>query len=233
MSSLSSGSSSLSSSSSPVVCGITLKRQAMSKYVEGRTQGYRLKVECTDAQCTDENLFVYRRSCCDPTSNECVLEFVSVASPADIEEYPVYIPGVDLGDAVFCRWDQLDLVFRSTIDLEDTWAAIVSDVSELSSTLRLMEENNLGDEEILEITGFRPRDYDRLRFRSGIFKGTGTNQYTIQFVPPFTRAPVLAVMTTKMVNWQLDGDPTAQQAKVKFSTALEASDKIHWIATGY
>ena len=215
-------------------CGITLRREAMENYVAGRTQGYRIKITCTVSQCTNVNIFMYQGQCVDPTTGEYAVKFVSVASPADIEETPIYVPGTTTIEAgELYRYDMVDLVFRSLDELEETWNAILRDVGELANTLSKMADADLTSVETVTITGFEFGSVEHPVFRSGIITGTGTNTYTLTFNPPFTEPPTVTATPDKDVSVHLNGAPTATQAQFIASAPLESTDKLYWTAIGY
>ena len=135
MSQSSSSSSSLSSTSSSSSvrqkCDITFRRGA----VIPTSQGYSLRIDVDESICTDKELFVYRRDFAryDAPSRDV---FNHIASPADLEEYPIGVPG---GDSPFFRLSYIDLVFRDLDLLWSSWLALEMDVHGLVETLNQME----------------------------------------------------------------------------------------------
>lgn len=116
---------------------LRLKRSQSAVYVDGRTQGFRFKVEVVEAVGVDPNIFVYQRKpIISGTSHEDV--FTNVASPADLEEYAV--GDVACPTEPFFRLDCIDLVFRNITLAEDAWAAILQDVDQLIETLGFMND---------------------------------------------------------------------------------------------
>lgn len=117
---------------------IRLRRYGMTEYVDGRTQGYRMKVEVVEAAGVSPSIFVYQVKPGISEEGGPVNEFTNVASPADLEEYGLMPP--DAGNpAPFYRLAAVDLVFRNQTLLESAWAKIKSDVEELIQSLTFME----------------------------------------------------------------------------------------------
>lgn len=112
--------------------GLELTR-ALSVYnVTGRPHGYRMLVSVSDYWNMDPNIFVLARDAGLETGDEPVYVFSHVASPTDMEEYPAWTDGAEAG---YVRAAEIDLVFRSESELNDTWNCLVSDQRELVRTL--------------------------------------------------------------------------------------------------
>ena len=126
---------------------VSLKKGITSTYVEGRTQGYLLRLEIVDACDVDENLFVFQRF--SLTTGGYQDRFSNIASPADIHEYPV---GAPAPGGVFFRSSLAELVFRNLDLLHQTVDDIECDIGLLIQTL-----NQLYDlqETTIEITAPR------------------------------------------------------------------------------
>ena len=124
--------SSSSSSSATLPRSITLKRGETAEYVEGRTQGYRVRFDVVEAVCIPAEIFVYRRKPGTLVGSPAVDEFSNVASPADLEEYPV---GEPTSNGAFFRLHYVDLIHRSLDLLEQSAQDIISDVSALVDSL--------------------------------------------------------------------------------------------------
>lgn len=113
---------------------IRLQRESIAIFVDGRTQGYRMRVTALDAKGGLPNeIFVYQRV---PYGAQYSDQFTNIASPADIQEYPILTP--DPG-GVFYRLDSVDLIFRNLALADDAWAAIKGDVEQLVQTFTFME----------------------------------------------------------------------------------------------
>ena len=116
-------------------CGITLHPQVPATWVFGRTTGFRLYVSVSNARKIPQEIFVYQREPI-PYGNLAYKDvFAGIASPADLEEYPVGDPGT----GIFFRMNSVDLVFRNIETLVDTLDAMSSDVWELCHAMSGME----------------------------------------------------------------------------------------------
>lgn len=133
MPSSSSSSSFSSSSSSSLVsaCGVTLR----TSRIAFASRGYTITIAVLSANCLDKELFVFQRK---PRMALGVFDqFSHVASPADLEEYPVGQPT----DAVpFFRLAQVTLVFRELGLLMDSLRAVKQDICLLVETINQMSE---------------------------------------------------------------------------------------------
>ena len=120
---------------------LKIQPSSMERFVEGRTQGFRLKASVVEAVDVSSSIFVYQIVTM-PGYTDRDFHFVNVASPSDLEEYPVGIPpdlnDPELGD--FFRTDEIDLVFRSAKAVDEALESIDQDVEGLIEALNLMEE---------------------------------------------------------------------------------------------
>lgn len=119
--------------------GIELTRSVSRYEVSGRPQGWRMLIEVTESFNMPEEIFLYMVTGVDPDTNTPMAEFQSVASPADIDEYPAF----DSAELVtpgtfFFRLPVVDIVTRNKNLLEETWKLILSDRDELIQTLNHM-----------------------------------------------------------------------------------------------
>lgn len=132
MSSSSSSVSSSSSSSSAVqTCHVDLHVGA----VQISEEGYAITVTVMDAVCLPRELLVIQRK---PTAGTGFRDvFSNVASPADLEEYPVGEPVVDYP---FYRVAQATLVFRDLGLLMSCLADLKRDICQLVETINQMEQ---------------------------------------------------------------------------------------------
>ena len=123
-----------SSSSNPSNCcfGIELTREISTYNVTGRPQAQRMRVEVTDYNNVDPNIFVYKRNEPDPNTDTYRDTFEAVASPNDIEELPA---GAPRDDSPYFRLSEIDVMSRSMDMLNETWALILADRDELIRTL--------------------------------------------------------------------------------------------------
>jgi len=128
---------------------IKLVKEAQGTYVSGRTQGYRIVVNATESSGIPKEIFVFQRkpgSGADPAV-PYLDEFTNIASPADLEEYPVGAP-ID-PNAPFFRMATVDLVFRSEELAADAWAGILSDAAGLVEALNYMDNLSQVEEVII------------------------------------------------------------------------------------
>ena len=113
---------------------ITLKKSLTSTYVEGRTQGWLLRLRVMSAVDVDTHVFVFQRTTnADGSTTDT---FSNVASPRDLTAYAEDAPAE--GD-VFFRKDRADLVFRSLTLGQETLANIEIDVASLIEALNLLD----------------------------------------------------------------------------------------------
>lgn len=111
-----------------------------SEGVPGRTQGWRLKVEVTEADGVDKAIFLYHRQPFVVAVDDSEGDFFrKVCSPSDIEEFPLDEPDPQ-ADLPFYRLASIDVIFRSPLDREETWEAILEDIRELGRTLTAMAD---------------------------------------------------------------------------------------------
>ena len=109
-----------------------------SHYVLGRHDGIRVRMEAIDACEMDAEIFAYRMLPVNPATSETAGHFSHVCSPVDMEEYPKDAPRT--GDEP--RWFRLayvDVLLRSTAEVDNFIAAVQSDVNRLLTTLNLMD----------------------------------------------------------------------------------------------
>ena len=137
----------MSGSSPAAARSIKLTKYSPDRFVEGRTQGYRLFIQASDAVGLSVNIFVYRQGSVNPETSDTESSFAAVASPSDIEEYQVGSP--KSGDR-FYRLSNVDLIFRAVDEAESAWQAIKGDVNELIRTLNLMDDMIVSEEVTLD-----------------------------------------------------------------------------------
>lgn len=123
--------------------GIKVQRYGMTTFVEGRTQGYRMRAVVSEVSGVDNALFAYQVMPTVGGGTEYGARFSHVCSPADIEEFPkdAADPGKD-----FFRLTEVDLIFRNLKLLEDAWDKLQNDFTELVRTLNNMENLVLSEE---------------------------------------------------------------------------------------
>lgn len=121
-----------------------------------RLGAFRLRVDVSDPEGTgtDPNVFLYNLLPVNPYNQTRSADFMAVASPVDLEEYPVGQPDDRTAFPIF-RLNCVELDFRSTEQAEETWSSIVAEIDTLIKTLNRMDvlvpvvELRLGD--VLEI----------------------------------------------------------------------------------
>jgi hypothetical protein len=128
---------------------IKVQVYGMEQYVEGRTQGFRVKFKVLEAEGLDENIFVYQIKTA-PGFTHTDYFFQNIASPADLEEYPAGVP-TDLNASdlqPFFRLDEADLVFRSAQAVDEAVEKLQQELTGLIESLEYME--NLVPTQVIE-----------------------------------------------------------------------------------
>jgi len=120
--------------------------------VPGRTQAYRMVATITEADGIDKNLFLYHRMTLEPVSGTTGDFFRKIASPTDIEEYPVGAPDPQ-SPLPFYRLDSVDMLFRSADLLNETWEMMLADLRELGRTMTAISRLQAGDINIVKFEG--------------------------------------------------------------------------------
>ena len=124
-----------SSSSTDLTRSVTLKRSEIEEYIEGRTQGYRVRFDVLEAVCMPAELFVYQRVL-GSVPGTVIDTFSNVASPTDLEEYPTDEPTDAVG---FYRLSHVDLIFRSIDLLSQSAQDLTRDISALVMALNQLD----------------------------------------------------------------------------------------------
>ena len=110
----------------------------------------RLRVVVTDAVNIDPNIFVYLRSPINPHTGETSDIFQTVASPYDMEVYPIDDPDTNT-TYPFYRTSMLELDFPSVTLADEAWTKIIAlaqvliNASKKLDTLSLISEVTVGD----------------------------------------------------------------------------------------
>jgi len=135
-----------SSSTTPTDCrfGIELQRSISTYTPAGRPQAYRMRIVVSDSWNVDPNIFIYRRNEPDAGTDVYRDTFEAVASPLDLEEYPVSEPRPDDIRPYF-RLAEVDIMSRNKDLLDQTWLAILEDRDELIRTLTYTCELTLAE----------------------------------------------------------------------------------------
>lgn len=101
---------------------------------------FRLRVDVTDPTDSgaDTHVFLYNLRPTNPYDETQTADFMAIASPGDLAEYPAGQPNSNTTYPLF-RLDYVELDFRSTEQADETWALIVAEVSALLKALDRME----------------------------------------------------------------------------------------------
>ncbi len=111
---------------------------ASSRYIFGRHDGIRVRIEATAACEMTNCIFAYRMLPVDPNSGEDAGFFSHICSPADLEEYPANAP-IPCHRPEWFRKTFVDVLVRSVAEAEEFIAAVIDDVRRLKRTLDIMD----------------------------------------------------------------------------------------------
>lgn len=108
---------------------------------------YALRVVAVQATEMAKEIFVFQRNVAPAMSENTqpTDQFVCLADPVDLEEFPVDSPDLD-NEMPYYRADEVTLLFRDMTSLQETQELIASDVQQLvdslkaQSSLELMQE---------------------------------------------------------------------------------------------
>jgi hypothetical protein len=102
---------------------------------------YRLRVEASDPlhTGTDPNVFLFLRHPLNPHTHEVVDEFLGVASPADMSEYPAHAPDHSTAFPIF-RSAAFEIDLRQVEQARKVWLLIQEEVNHLLLALDRMEQ---------------------------------------------------------------------------------------------
>jgi hypothetical protein len=137
---------------------ITLVRKEAGRVEYQFFGAMRVRVEVSSAVDFDPNIFVYRQDMATPYTPDAspTDTFQTVASPADMAEYP--IDGPDPFKAFpFFRQKWVELDFRSTLLAEQFWHTVVQEAAVLLHAFNKLEELQI--QEVVTIGPF-PEDDD-------------------------------------------------------------------------
>jgi len=117
--------------------GVRLRRFAQTRFVANAVDAFRFRVEAFDNYLMPKEIFRYERKAWP--SGGTVDAFDGVASPVDIEEYPVGEPNA--GDVIqYFRTHEIDLVLRTQREADEAWRVLREEVDILIETLNLMDD---------------------------------------------------------------------------------------------
>lgn len=102
---------------------------------------FRLRVTASDPTDSgaDPYVFLYNARPVNPYDDTVTADFMAIASPGDLAEYPVGEPDANTTYPFF-RLDYVELDFRSTEQAERAWLLIVAEVDTLMKALDRMEQ---------------------------------------------------------------------------------------------
>ena len=108
---------------------------------------FRLRVDVSDPTDSgaDPFVFLYNAAPVNPYNGEQRADFLAVASPVDLSEYPAGEPN-DATTYPFFRLNYVELDFRSTEQAERAWELIVLEVDNLLKALDRMEQLEVAEE---------------------------------------------------------------------------------------
>jgi len=113
--------------------------------VEEELQSYDLRVVATVAADMPKEVFVFQRivdSATDPAANALGDQFISIADPVDLEQYPVGAPDL-ANDIPYYRLDEVTLRFRDMLTLEETRNLMAEDFQRLVDSLNAAADSTL------------------------------------------------------------------------------------------
>src|SRR5262245_29878407 len=116
-----------------------VKRYAVRNIDANYYSAYRMRVEVVAAENMDKRIFLYRRDPVNPYTNEPTDTFFTIASPADLEEFPPEEPDANKAFPFF-RKDFVELDFRSLRIAMNAWQVILREISVLIEALNKLED---------------------------------------------------------------------------------------------
>lgn len=126
---------------------LLITRKEVTKVNYQYLGAFRLRIEVTDPSSSgaDPNVFIYNQRPINPYDQTVEADFLAVASPVDMAEYPAGEPR-DGTEFPFFRLDYVELDFRSTAYVEKAWGLIVAEVSNLLAALNRLEALEVTEE---------------------------------------------------------------------------------------
>jgi hypothetical protein len=126
---------------------LKIKRTAMTPLRRGYIVGFKFKVEVLEAVGLPPEIFCFLRipQPSEPSTSDDV--FQNIASPTDIQEYPITAP-VPGANRPFFRLSEATLDFRSESLAEDAWTCMQDDFDALLTAIE--EGAVLSVEEVVE-----------------------------------------------------------------------------------
>ncbi len=119
---------------------LKLTRQQLVEVNYQYLGAFRLRVDVTDPSDSgaDTHVFLYNARPVNPYDGSQDADFLAVASPGDLAEYPRGEPNAQTTYPFF-RLDYVELDFRATSQAEEVWLLIVAEVDQLLRALDRME----------------------------------------------------------------------------------------------
>ena len=130
---------------------LKLQRYQSQEVQYKQNAAVRLRIVVTDATNIDANIFVFLRSPLNPHTGETSDMFQTIASPYDMEVYPVDDPDSETSYP-FYRTSTLELDFPSVTLADEAWTKIIGltqvliTASKKLDTLSLITEMTIGDD---------------------------------------------------------------------------------------
>ena len=107
--------------------------------------GFNLFVQAGMAIGMSDKVFIHQRSAPDTYTGEVCDEFVTIAGPVDMEEWPENDPDPSL-PAAFFRKSTADVIVRSTAEAQILWEHMKKEVCILVDALNRLDELKLTEE---------------------------------------------------------------------------------------
>lgn len=119
---------------------LSLVRSEAGRYEYQYFGALRLRVDVVDAVHIDPHIFVYRRDMSSPYTPDAspTDTFFAVASPADMDDYPLDNPDAKKAFPFF-RKRVVELDFRSTLLADEAWQVIVQEAAVLIHATNKLE----------------------------------------------------------------------------------------------
>lgn len=106
----------------------------VSRYYASSTDGFRVRIEASDAHLMPDKVFAYQLMPVGPADAERAGMFDHVCSPTDLEEYPEDEPTPSVRPAWF-RLAYVDVLLRSRTEVDAFIADVTDDIRGLKATL--------------------------------------------------------------------------------------------------
>ena len=122
-----------------MTCHLQLTRSGLENVEFAFFGVYRLRVEVTDYQDIDPNIFIYQRGAPNPhLDGEPCDFFVGIAGPPELAELPIGEPDPDQ-QYPFYRLSSVELDFRRQETAEEVWQLINSEATVLCQAMNAFQ----------------------------------------------------------------------------------------------